>query len=452
LISSWDVPWVAGACVAVTGPSGAGKSTLLRLAASLARRAQQRVVTINVDPCREGWIAERPLVDLFGGTVERAMRSLSRAGLWEGGCFVRRPSELSAGQLFRLRLALAMERLAGGRGPRFLMIDEFGSALDSVTALGVSALLRRFGERVPGVRVIVATPRGELAAALGAARIVAVGAGHRVMVSAARRRGRGGSGLGRVVIGRGTVAEYRSLAALHYRSGRPATIARVMTARLAGEVAGVLVVSMPTLNGSWRRRAWPERFALADKRELARRLNDPVEGVRCLSRVIVDPRFRGVGVATALVRAYLSRPMTARTEAVAALGGSGFFERAGMVRQAIGVSAGDARLLDLFEQSGLERWELSSPGRAYARARRLIGARLLSRELARWGRSSRAAQPPASEEAGTELLFARACRRLGVRPVAFVACSAGGREKTRGTRWRTKERAVGWGRTRCLTR
>ncbi|MBL8747309.1 MAG: hypothetical protein JNK58_13265, partial [Phycisphaerae bacterium] len=24
LISSWDVPWVAGACVAVTGPSGAG--------------------------------------------------------------------------------------------------------------------------------------------------------------------------------------------------------------------------------------------------------------------------------------------------------------------------------------------------------------------------------------------------------------------------------------------
>ncbi|MDX2016149.1 MAG: hypothetical protein SFY95_00755 [Planctomycetota bacterium] len=38
--------------------------------------------------------------------------------------------------------------------------------------------------------------------------------------------------------------------------------------------------------------------------------------MRCISRVIVDPRVRGLGIASALIRAYLARPETDLTEAI----------------------------------------------------------------------------------------------------------------------------------------
>src|SRR5205823_1709377 len=93
-------------------------------------------------------------------------------------------------------------------------------------------------------------------------------------------------------------------------------------------LAAVLVVSMPTLNGRWRELAWPGRFCGGDQRACARRLN---EEVRTISRVIVEPRWRGLGVATRLVREYLRSPLTEKTEAAAAMGVCcPFFEAAGM--------------------------------------------------------------------------------------------------------------------------
>lgn len=93
-------------------------------------------------------------------------------------------------------------------------------------------------------------------------------------------------------------------------------------------LVGVLTVSHPTLNDRWRERAWPGVFEIADKRERAHALNATV---RRISRVVVLPRFRGMGIATALVRAYLRRPLTVRTEVVAAMGDlCRCFERAGM--------------------------------------------------------------------------------------------------------------------------
>jgi GNAT superfamily N-acetyltransferase len=134
----------------------------------------------------------------------------------------------------------------------------------------------------------------------------------------------------RVRIERAGWSAYASLARYHYRAGAPATCVLVLAARLRGEHAGVLVVSMPTLNGAWRR-AWGDRYIGRDapgKRRAARDLNAEV---RTISRVIVHPRYRALGVATSLVRAYLRRPLTPRTETLAAMGRfCPFFERAGM--------------------------------------------------------------------------------------------------------------------------
>ncbi len=86
-----------------------------------------------------------------------------------------------------------------------------------------------------------------------------------------------------ITIGPGTRRDYGELAGLHYRAGPPATIALredgapcILAARDGeGRLAGVLVVSMPTLNGSWRRLAWPGAYGGADKRRNARASSTP---------------------------------------------------------------------------------------------------------------------------------------------------------------------------------
>lgn len=415
----------------VTGPSGAGKTTLLRRLAAAERLRARPVVTINLEPHREPAPANRPLVDLFDGPVEEAMRCLARAGLAEGACFVRRPSELSTGQMFRLRLALAMAQIDQQPGAA-LFIDEFAASLDRFTALGVCALIRRFAEQAPEPRIVLATPREELVAPLVATRVVRLGepptAGNPETSESASPRLKSpptpASAPPRCTISTGTMDDYLALAPLHYRAALPAMVVRILAARAGDTLAGVLVVSMPTLNGAWRRRAWPGEFTTGDKHEDARRLNDPLRGVRCVSRVIIEPRFRAAGLATRLVRAYLTDPLTQRTEAIAAMGkASSFFERAGMRRVELGVNHWDARLLDLLEQHGLRWWELASPRRAYAKAHRRIGPRLLERELKHWAKASRASRTGLRGTFDRMECFRRACARLTARPAAFVVDS-----------------------------
>jgi hypothetical protein len=198
-----------------------------------------------------------------------------------------------------------------------------------------------------------------------------------------------------ITIGPGTRRDYGELAGLHYRAGPPATIALredgapcILAARDGeGRLAGVLVVSMPTLNGSWRRLAWPGAYGGADKRRNARELN---ASLRCISRVIVGARFRGLGIATRLVRAYLAGPLTPRTEAVAAMGRvCPFFEAAGMTPYPLAPSARDARLLDALASLSLEPWEVLAPGAASGAIAR---APWLAREARIWANGSRASR------------------------------------------------------------
>ncbi|GAB5497497.1 MAG: hypothetical protein Phyf2KO_25770 [Phycisphaerales bacterium] len=133
-----------------------------------------------------------------------------------------------------------------------------------------------------------------------------------------------------IVLSEGTKSDYHALARMHYRTKSPATIERTLIAKCqrTNELAGVLVTSRPTLNAAWRQIAWPGVFDRSTKSERARRINDEL---RTISRVIIDPRFRGLGIAKKLVRTYLDNPDTRCTEAVAAMGAiSPFFERAGM--------------------------------------------------------------------------------------------------------------------------
>ncbi len=218
----------------------------------------------------------------------------------------------------------------------------------------------------------------------------------------------------RIRIGPGTMDDYDALSGFHYVAGDPAVPVRdgVLVARAHGELAGVLVVSMPTLNGSWREQAWPGRYVGSDKRALARRLN---REVRTLARCVVEPRFRGQGVARRLVEAYLREPLTDATEAVASMGAvCPFFERAGMTRYELAVSKRDARLADALSYLGYDPWRLVDA----TTRRRVSRLEFVRRELGIWARAcSRTAR--LAETDPFEALTA-AVRRLAAPPVAYA--------------------------------
>ncbi len=463
----------------VLGPSGSGKTTLLR-AAAWAAREQNAVVSGEAAIGRGAGgldqLHNRPSVDLVAAALVRAgvvrrsdadhdraaaaCRALASVGLAELGAFVRRPSELSAGQRERLKLCLALIRAtpwnSPGRGknggaetcgggfddaglPRVLLLDEFAGTLDRYTAEGLAVLLRRRVAAAGGLHAIVATPRAELVDLLEPAQVVRLDATGRATVETPADRGDRAE-VGDDVeleIGRGTWEDYRRLAPLHYRPGDPAVADLVLAARCGEELAGVLVVSMPTLNGAWRDLAWPGRFSGSDKRERSSRLNAEL---RCISRVIVDPRFRARGVARRLVGAYLASPRTVYTEAVAAMGGAcPFFERAGMAAYRVPPCARHTRLVDALHTLGVEKWRLAHPDDAFAHARRaspahvrrdgfLSGeaerAALLERELRRWARSSGATARYADEP--LRALLVRAAGAIGGEPMAYAWTAGAG--------------------------
>lgn len=393
-----------------TGPSGAGKSTLLRAAGEALRARGVRVLAM--DDVRLG---DRPAVDLLGGGIDGAMRMLARVGLGQAGCFLRRPRELSDGQRWRLRLAAALDRLARGGGESALLIDECCAALDPWSALGACATVRRVVRETVGLRALCASADPRVEGMLRADEVVRVGDDGSVRVERRVHREDGAS----FVIEPGGMRDYAALAHAHYRKNRPARPAKVLTARMkddpSGDVAGVLVVAHPALNSPVREIAWPGRYATRERGANARRVN---REVRSLARCVVDPRLRGLGIATELVRAYLRDPLTARTEAVGAMADvTGFLERAGMTRHDLPIREPDARLLDALAHAGVDPWRLAQGGIALERAIEGSSAAFVERELrawANWGRAHRKwADSPLDE------LFLRACRFAACRPVGF---------------------------------
>lgn len=454
----------AGQIALIVGPSGAGKSTLLR------RFAERDAPVVDAARLRLGAGASVDCIASSMGArsgtrgAERAMRLMTLIGLGEARVFVSPCAALSEGQRARLRLgaafARAQRRTHACGHPPVVVCDEFLASLDRFTACAVARGLSRLvrsGES-GGARpaLVVATSHDDLAGALAPdiiIRLDLVGGAAVERPSGAEQRTKPP----RIVVEPGTFADYARLAPLHYQGGRPMAITRILRARIVGleEPAGVLVASMPPTCGRWRATAPGDAprcahgreggvRARAFSREALLALN---RSTRRLSRVVVDPRCRGMGVASALVRAYLRGAPTRRTEGVAAMGAfCPFFERAGMTPVALGVREHDARLLDALRFVGVEPDALALPtGALLARALgpRRGGARgsrrrFLLRELRRWAGSSVATS--ARKREGLRALLALASARVRLGGMAYVF-NRGDRKRARRAARSTKRAA-----------
>ncbi|MBL7140525.1 MAG: ATP-binding cassette domain-containing protein [Planctomycetes bacterium] len=154
-----------GDLVFITGPSGSGKSVLVR---ALVRALRDGVPDGGrvVDLAALHVAADRPAIDLPTAPFETALALLSAAGLAEAFALLRPVADLSDGQRYRLRLALALDRLLadseeGTRGLRVLVADEFCSTLDRCCARAVAYRVRRLVDR-HGVTVVAASAHDDL--------------------------------------------------------------------------------------------------------------------------------------------------------------------------------------------------------------------------------------------------------------------------------------------------
>jgi ABC-type ATPase with predicted acetyltransferase domain len=280
---------------AIVGPSGSGKSVLLDKLTSAARRIH-RLDTDLFAGC------EAPAIDAVSdaASLPERLDALSRCGLSEAATMITPASRLSTGQRHRLGLARAL--LAWEPGD-LLVVDEFAGPLDPPSARVLSEMLFRGVERW-GMRAVVATHRWDLLPTLRPVQVVVKPLGELPRKLSPRwpvRRER------RWRIRRGSIADYHRLAKFHYVAGPPAAHKRVYVVPAPREdrryggvsVAAVAVVSPPVLFCRGRNLISAKRYQSRVGHSRTDVLNAEVE---CISRVVVHPIYRGLGLASHLVR------------------------------------------------------------------------------------------------------------------------------------------------------
>ena len=139
---------------------------------------------------------------------------------------------------------------------------------------------------------------------------------------------------GALILQQGCAKDYRALERFHYVPKRPATWASVVVARyVPGDgqpirLIGVGVLSYP----SALLRARHRTFGLKPM-HYGQRMRWSNAHVRTISRIIVHPQFRGIGLSTLLIHWLRDQCSTRYIEAPARMGHAHpLFERAGFTR------------------------------------------------------------------------------------------------------------------------
>ncbi len=155
--------------------------------------------------------------------------------------------------------------------------------------------------------------------------------------------------------------DYERLCRYHYREERVGVYAGIFVVRprmaarvrIGTDVLGVIVYSMPSASMELRNVATGDFFRGFDRKTRLLLVN---RNIRCVSRVIIEPRFRGLGLASRLVRETMGRMNVPIIEASAVMGAvNPFFERAGMTAYEGPLPQRCVELLEAFSMVGVER-------------------------------------------------------------------------------------------------
>ena len=199
----------------------------------------------------------------------------------------------------------------------------------------------------------------------------------------------------------GTLADYKSLAHFHYRPGALGPVAAVykiintsLPAAMLNPVIGVIVYSMPAPALQLRNIATDGLFSRIGSRTMAMRfVND---NIRCICRVVLEPRYRGLGLAQRLITETMSKLNMPYIEALAVMGKiNPFFEKAGMMKFEAKPTGRCVKMAEVLGVLGIEGNDLVDTERVNAMIESLSGRqrafleRNIGNFLAAYGRKGR---------------------------------------------------------------
>ena len=223
----------------------------------------------------------------------------------------------------------------------------------------------------------------------------------------------------------GTIADYKGLARFHYRDGRTGPVAAVykiidthpMREQME-PVVGVIVYSMPACSVQLRNIATEGLFTKLGSSCANMQLVN--QNIRTIARVVIEPRYRALGLAYELVEKTMPMLNTAYIEALAVMGKvNPFFEKAGMMKFEGTEPMRSVKLRQALSAIGIEQTELVDIERTHDRLQNLSEKakgfieRHITDFLAAYGRRART-MPECLKR--TEFLISR----LTERPVYYL--------------------------------
>jgi ABC-type transport system involved in cytochrome c biogenesis ATPase subunit/N-acetylglutamate synthase-like GNAT family acetyltransferase len=313
-----------GDLVYVTGDSGGGKTLLLKAFKNYFGDEAIELSDLQVDP-------EETLVEGVGKDVKEAIEILSLCGLNDAFLFLRRFKELSDGQKYRYKLA----KLVNCGGKSVWLVDEFCASLDRVMARVVAFLFQKVARRL-GKTAVVATTHEDLTEDFQPDVMVRKGFEDEIVVVRNAVEPEKCSILKNMRVEKGSLEDYEKLKRFHYRSKSEKESASLRMKDcyklLYGDsLIGIIVYSHSYLNLKPRNMMFGERYVFTPgDLHKARLVNEEIARI---SRVIIHPKFRGIGLGELLVKETLPKANAKVVEVLAVMARyNPFFEKAGMLR------------------------------------------------------------------------------------------------------------------------
>ena len=298
--------------VYITGDSGSGKSVLLKALEKDIRR-DMGLSCINIADIKPE--QNKPLIETVGKSLEEALELLSRVGLNDAFLFLRTYEQLSDGQKYRYKIAKMIES-----GAQFWIMDEFAATLDRDTAKIVAFNLQKLA-RQQGKAVLAATTHTDLFEDLNPSVHIHKRFGKEITVNYYPNVPAKECSLVREMrIEEGTTEDWRRLAGFHYRSHKVASPRKIFRLVRDEELCGVIVYSYPPPLCFGRKHVLPKMP-----------LKELNEKLSIISRVVVHPKYRTIGLGAKLVRETLPLVGTPYVEMPAVMAKyNPFAEKAGM--------------------------------------------------------------------------------------------------------------------------
>jgi len=171
----------------------------------------------------------------------------------------------------------------------------------------------------------------------------------------------------------GSLDDYKKLCRWHYRDGGVRAYAAIFALKLGLSSIGVIVYTMPCAALELRNIATGGLFCGFGKDVQMSLIN---KNIRCIGRVIIEPRFRGLGLASRLVRETMVKVGVPIVEGLAVMGKvNSFFEKAGMAKLEAKMPARCIQLIEAFSLVGIEGQLLIDSDRVHRKIEQLCAER-----------------------------------------------------------------------------